>query len=130
MRWTFWILFSCMLIVAGCGRSRRGRPVGDDTGPGWDGGLPGTCEPSCVPLDGPATPFAPFPVLTGGYASTGDTYQISLTDGTGTVACALPEDAANSLGVAGSQVLVNVGDGSGYPCPVGTYSVPSTCPDD
>jgi len=56
--------------------------------------------------------------------------QIAMTDGTGQIACALPTDQHNSLGAAGHEIIMNLEAANGFPCPTGTFAVPSNCPDD
>ncbi|MGE5181215.1 MAG: hypothetical protein ACM31C_04100, partial [Acidobacteriota bacterium] len=41
----------------------------------------------------------------------------------------LATDKSNSLGVGGNEIIADVTYAAGYPCPTGSYSVPSSCPD-
>ncbi len=83
--------------------------------------------------DAPNLAFHPFTPRTRSLAlaggNNGSEFQMAITDGTGAIACNLAVDKANSLGVGGNAILSDVTYAAGYPCPTGSYSVPSNCPD-
>jgi hypothetical protein len=85
--------------------------------------------------DGPSgnhnVTFSPFTARTGTMADADmSQMQIAMTDGTGSIACGLSTDQHNSLGAAGHEIVMALQPPNGYPCPVGSFSVPSNCPTD
>ena len=81
---------------------------------------------------GNSVTFSPFAARTGSLsgADQDSEMQIAVTDGIGSIACSLPSDQHNSLGQAGHEIIMNLQASNGFPCPVGSFSVPSDCPDD
>ena len=101
-----------LLVVAACGSKDDGVVVPDD--------------PS-----GNHVTFTPFTARTGSLADAdGSEMQIAMTDGTGAIACGLPTDQHNSLGTAGHEIIMALQPPNGFPCPTGSFSVPSNCPTD
>lgn len=108
-----------ILFVAACSSS-------SDGGNGRGIGLPD------APGGGGSVTYAPFAAKTASLAGADQDseMQIAMTDGTGAIACNLPSDQHNSLGGAGHEIIMNLQAADGYPCPTGSFSVPSDCPDD
>jgi hypothetical protein len=102
-----------LLVVAACGSND-------------DGGV--------VIPDGPSgnqVTFTSFTARTGSLADADQSeMQIAMTDGTGSIACGLSTDQHNSLGTAGHEIIMALQPPNGFPCPVGSFSVPSNCPTD
>ena len=74
--------------------------------------------------------FTSFTARTGSLADADSTeMQIAMTDGTGAIACGLSTDQHNSLGTAGHEIIMALQPPNGFPCPVGTFAVPSNCPE-
>ena len=84
----------------------------------------GTDQPDAAP----AIEYETFTPTTWSLANTGGQYQLSVTDGTGTAACALSSNHQNALGAAGAQLILQLSDASGVPCPVGMYPMRMNCP--
>jgi hypothetical protein len=102
-----------LLVVAACGSNDDGGVVIPD-GPGHQN-----------------VTFTPFTARTGTMADAdGSQMQIAMTDGTGAIACSLSTDQHNSLGAAGHEIIMALQPPNGFPCPVGTFAVPSNCPTD
>lgn len=99
-----------LLVVAACGSNDDGGVVIPD-GPGHQN-----------------VTFTPFTARTGSLADAdGSQMQIAMTDGTGSIACGLSTDQHNSLGTAGHEIIMALQPPNGFPCPVGSFSVPSNC---
>ncbi len=109
-----------LCVVAACGGNSM------TTGGGGGGGGGGGVDAANLAYH-PFTPMTRSLALAGG--SIGSELQLAITDGTGAIACNLAVDRANSLGVAGSEIIADVTYANGTPCPTGSYSVPSSCPD-
>ena len=107
-----WVL---LVVVAACSSNMDGGVVVPD-GPGGN----------------QVVTFTPFAARTGSLsgADQDSERQIAVTDGIGSSACSLPSDQHNGLGQAGHEIIMNLQASNGYPCPVGSFSVPSDCPDD
>jgi hypothetical protein len=102
-----------LLVVAACGSNDDGGVVIPD-GPGHQN-----------------VTFTPFTARTGTMADAGGSQmQIAMTDGTGSIACGLSTDQHNSLGTAGHEIIMALQPPNGFPCPVGSFSVPSNCETD
>ena len=100
-----------LLVVAACGSND-------------DGGVNIPDGPS-----GNQVTFTPFTARTGTLADADQSeMQIAMTDGTGSIACGLSTDQHNSLGAAGHEIIMALQPPNGFPCPVGSFSVPSNCP--
>jgi len=106
-----------LFVVAAC--SSNSDSVGGGGGPDAPGG-------------GGSVTYAPFAAKTASLAGADQDseMQIAMTDGTGAIACNLPSDQHNSLGGAGHEIIMNLQAANGDPCPTGSFSVPSDCPDD
>jgi hypothetical protein len=104
-----------LMVLAACGSSSDGRVS-----------LP----------DGPTgnhnVTFTNFAARTGSLsgADQDSEMQIAMTDGIGSLACSLPSDQHNGLGAMGHEIIMNLQASNGFPCPVGSFGVPSDCPDD
>jgi hypothetical protein len=103
-----------LLVVAACGSN-------DDHGVTLPDG----------PGRSPGVTFSPFTAKTETMADAdGSEMQIAMSDGTGAIACGLSSDQHNSLGSAGHEIIMALQPPNGFPCPVGSYAVPSNCPTD
>jgi hypothetical protein len=108
MRWAF-----IFVVVAACGSNDDGGVIIPD-GPGHQN-----------------VTFTPFTARTGSLADAdGSEMQIAMTDGTGAIACGLSTSQENSLGTAGHEIIMALQPPNGFPCPVGSFSVPSNCETD
>ena len=84
-----------------------------------------------APGGGNSVTFTSFAAKTASLADADSTeMQIAMTDGTGAIACSLSTDQHNSLGVAGHEIIMALQPPNGFPCPTGTFAVPSNCPTD
>ena len=107
-----------ILLVAACSSSSDGGGI--HLADGSSGGGSGSVT------------YAPFAAKTASLAGADQDseMQIAMTDGTGAIACNLSSDQHNSLGGPGHEIIMNLQAANGYPCPTGSFSVPSDCPDD
>lgn len=71
--------------------------------------------------------FQPFTSTTWSLAMMGGAAQLSITDGSGAVACTLSVDQQHTLGAAGVQIIVQLAGTVTDPCPVGQYPVTPRC---
>jgi hypothetical protein len=125
---TIWLVLG-VAAVAACG----GNSGGGSSCPPFATTCAGGGGNTVVDAPGSNLAFHPFTPRTRSLAlaggSSGSEFQLSISDGTGAIACNLATDKANSLGSAGSEILADVTYAAGYPCPTGSYSIPSNCPE-
>lgn len=98
----------CVLLVMACGCETTEPPVD---------------QPDALPV----LQYENFAATTWSIAMVEGRYQLSITDGTGTPACALSQDHGNDLGAAGHQLILSLPDTSGVPCPNGMYPMNTSC---
>jgi len=123
-----WIL--CAFLAA-CGGNSGGGQCGDGLGFGGGGGRTGNS--SACEVDAPGVSNVAFQSFVPKTRSVSDSlgaYQLAISDGSGATACGLAKDKANSLGVAGHEILANLTYSEGQTCYPGTYSFRSDCPAD
>lgn len=80
-----------------------------------------------MPDGEPIVVFQPFTSTTWSLAMAGGAAQLSITDGAGAAACALPVDHQNSLGAAGVQIILQLPGTVTGTCPAGTYTLLQRC---
>lgn len=116
-------------FLAACGGSSSD-PCGSGGGVGGGGGRAtgnssGTCADAAAVSN---VQFQSFVPKTRSVGTANGAYQLAISDGMGGTACGLSTDKANSLGVAGHEIIADLTYNSGgYSCDPGTYSFHSDC---
>lgn len=121
-KWICLVMMGALVAVAGCGRRRGGgeRSGGEPSGGGSgddivvvDAGGSGSGEGT----------FEDFTHATVSVDTSDSPFNVSVTDLTGNIGCALASSFSSSSGLPSSQVFVSFRNSSYRDCPEGTYAI-------